>query len=62
MPYLSFLKSVSKYNAKYANYNVELHPKLLLITTENTACLVVRDTKKCKDKIGSIEHKAYFGE
>lgn len=62
MPCLSFLKNVSKYNAKYADYNVELHPQLMLITTENTACVVVRGTKKCKDKIGSIEHKAYFGE
>lgn len=67
MPYLSFLKMISNFNAKYANYNSELQSPLMLITaentaTENTACLGVRSTKKYEDKICSIKQKAYFGE
>lgn len=66
MPNLSFLKFFSNCNAKYANYNSELHSQLVLITTENTAtenaaCLCVRSTKKYEDKIFSIKQEAYFG-
>lgn len=53
---LSFLKIISNCNAKYVNYNSELHSQLVLITTENTAtenagCLCDRSTKKYEDKI-----------
>jgi len=50
MLYLSLLKFISNCNAKYANYNSELHLQLVVIitentATENTACLGVRSTK-----------------
>lgn len=56
MPNLPFLKIISNCNAKYVNYNSELHSQLMLITTENTApenaaCLCDRSTKKYEDKI-----------
>lgn len=66
MPNLSFLKIISNCNAKYVNYNSELHSQLMLITTENTATenaawLCDRSTKKYEDKFFSIKQKAYFG-
>lgn len=62
MPNLSFLKIISNWNAKYVNYNSELHSQLVLITAEKCSMSVWQKHKEMWGQIFfQLNRKAYFG-